>query len=412
MTSGEASDRKTIWDLRLAGQNLPVDSALRKALPTALADLTTALKVDGAVSFDFSKLRVAIPEPAAASTTAPPTANGSAVAADAGDARSGTRAEVRSPRATTPPVKSPSPGATAPAGESTADVDFGVVLKTTRASMDVGVELTDVDATVSLDGTVRSGRLADLTGKFDATSLQIAGRPGEDFRATLLKSSGADAMRIADMRGKLAGGELAGEVALTFPRVGPSRYGINLILRDADVKTIAADVSEREVKGRLNASLALEGDWSSPASRRGRGDVSVSGKEMYRIPLVLGLLQITNLALPITSPFSEAGVDYSVDGPRVTAEQITLRSKGMLMQGSGTIDFDTKKVRMSFTTDNPNWPRLPIVGDFVTVAKHELLKINVRGTLEEPKVRASSLNTFTTTIDEVLKGDADPGASR
>ena len=212
-------------------------------------------------------------------------------------------------------------------------------------------------------------------------------------------------MRIADMRGKLAGGELAGEVELDFPRIGPSRYALNLILRDADVKTIAADASDREVKGRMTASLAMEGNWSDNASRRGRGDVSVSGKEMYKIPLVLGLLQITNLSLPITSPFSEAGVDYSVDGQRVTAERIALRSKDMLMQGSGTLDFDTKRVRMSFTTDNPKWPKLPIVSDIVQGAKRELLKIKVRGTLEEPKVSASAMNTFTTTVDEVLRGD-------
>jgi hypothetical protein len=38
-------------------------------------------------------------------------------------------------------------------------------------------------------------------------------------------------------------------------------------------------------------------------------------------------------------------------------------------------------------------------------ARHELLQIHVRGTLQDPKVSATSMNTFTTTIDEVLRGD-------
>ena len=42
------------------------------------------------------------------------------------------------------------------------------------------------------------------------------------------------------------------------------------------------------VKGRLTASLSLEGSWGDAAVRRGRGDVIVSGRDMYRIPLVLG----------------------------------------------------------------------------------------------------------------------------
>jgi hypothetical protein len=133
--------------------------------------------------------------------------------------------------------------------------------------------------------------------------------------------------------------------------------------------------------------------------------VRVEGREMYKIPLVLGLLQITNLALPITSPFNQAEASYGVDGQRITFESIALRSSSMVMQGSGLLDFGAKKVRMTFTTDNPNWPKLPIVGDLLTTAKNELLQIHVTGKLEQPKVSASSINTFQTTVDEVLRGD-------
>ena len=37
-------------------------------------------------------------------------------------------------------------------------------------------------------------------------------------------------------------------------------------------------------------------------------------------------------------------------------------------------------------------------------ARHELLQINVAGTLQSPKVSATAMNTFTTTIDQVLQG--------
>ena len=76
------------------------------------------------------------------------------------------------------------------------------------------------------------------------------------------------------------------------------------------------------------------------------------------------------------------------------------------MQGNGSLDFGTKKVRMTFTTDNPNWPKLPIVGALVQGAKHELLQIHVRGTLTEPKVSARAINTLSTTVDEVFRGDS------
>jgi len=129
---------------------------------------------------------------------------------------------------------------------------------------------------------------------------------------------------------------------------------------------------------------------------------------MYKLPVVLGLLQITNLALPITTPFTEATCRYTVDGNRISFEGIELRAKEMLMQGSGHLDFGTKQVRLSFVTENKTWPKLPVIGDLIQGARNELLQINVRGTIQDPKVSASSFNTITTTVDEVFRGNPPP----
>ena len=126
---------------------------------------------------------------------------------------------------------------------------------------------------------------------------------------------------------------------------------------------------------------------------------------MYKIPLVLGLLQITNLSLPITSPFSEGSARYTVDGETVTFDSLELRSRDMLMSGSGQLNFASKKVAMSFTTDNPNWPKVPIIGDIVQTAKHELLQIHVRGSFADTAAASTPAGTVNTTIDEVQRGE-------
>ena len=120
---------------------------------------------------------------------------------------------------------------------------------------------------------------------------------------------------------------------------------------------------------------------------------------------VLGISLITNLALPISSPFNQAEASYGVEGQRITFESISLRSNQMVMTGNGVLDFGAKKVRMTFSTGSPAWTRLPLVGELLNTAKNELLQIHVTGTLQEPKVSASSINTFTTTVDKVLRGD-------
>lgn len=80
----------------------------------------------------------------------------------------------------------------------------------------------------------------------------------------------------------------------------------------------------------------------------------------------------------------------------------------MMMQGSGWLDFAGRKVNMTFVTGNPNWAKLPLVHDLLVGAQQELLQIHVRGTVQEPQVSARSFNTFTTTVDEVFKGNNAP----
>ena len=128
---------------------------------------------------------------------------------------------------------------------------------------------------------------------------------------------------------------------------------------------------------------------------------------MYHIPVLLSLLQITNLSLPINSPFDSASAGYSVQGQRVAMENITLRGDSMLMQGNGTLDFDTRKVSLTFVTNNPNWPKLPLVGPLIQGARDEMLQIHVDGTLQDPRVTASSFDSVTTTVDQVLTGGAN-----
>jgi hypothetical protein len=204
---------------------------------------------------------------------------------------------------------------------------------------------------------------------------------------------------------------MGGNVVLLVPDVGPSRYALNLVVRNADVAQIAQE-SEADVKGQLTASLALEGAWGGLSERRGRGDVVVSGRGMYRVPLVLGLMQVTNLAVPLSGPFSEATARYGVEGQKIVFENIELRSDTMVMSGDGSLDFGNKQVRLSFVTDNPRGLKVPFLNDLLQGARQELLKIHVRGTIQEPKVSAGVMGTFTTTVDEVMKGDPPPRAKK
>jgi len=363
ISGGDAGADPSAWLLHVVGRDLPVDDELRQALPASLVTMIKATKLRGAVSFDFPKLMYR------------------------------PNHVIESDAATAPAMR----------GTGNPDVDLQGMVWLTNASIDVGVPITDINAVLKLDASVSNGKLGRLRGKIEAPAIKVSDRPMRDFSAELFKPEKQDGLRLEKIQALMAGGEMAGQMDLVWPDNSPSRYALSLVLRNADVQQLTGE--KDQIKGQLNASLSMEGAWDDPRTRRGRGDVTVAGKDMYRIPLVLGLLQITNLALPISSPFSEANARYTLDGPKLTFDQIELRASNMLMQGSGSLNFDTKKVNMTFTTDNPNWPKVPIFSELLNGAKHELLQIKVNGTVQEPRVTGSMMNTFTTTVDEVFKAN-------
>jgi len=361
--SWQLDDPSAAWEVHLTGRDLAADTELIQSLPPGLMQVLQALRLSGAIGFEFTKLAY---HPA-----------------------------------------STQPSATRPSGP---DVDFTVQVDFDKGSMFVGVPLDSVQGSANLTGSIRDGRLSQLSGDLSAPLLRIAGRDAGNLSAVVSKPADQEVLHISDIRAQVAGGDLAGAVAVQLAPDSVGRYALRLVLDGADVGQISGAVTglpgtaNAPLNGRISASLELSGSVGNPSDSRGRGDVRVVGDQMYQLPLVLGLFQITNLALPINSPFQRASARYDVQGSRVVLEQIQIAGRNMAIQGSGHLDFATKQVELTFTVDNTAWLSVPIVGPMWNKAQDEMMRIHVKGTLKSLKVSASSLDTFTTTVDEVFKG--------
>ncbi|MGD0138625.1 MAG: hypothetical protein ABSD28_07080 [Tepidisphaeraceae bacterium] len=357
LSGGAKLDRQPAWDLQISASSLAVDDELLTALPDSVAAVFRGLKVGGNIDVDLSKLEY---WPEGQHTTTQP-------------------------------------------GGSGPDVDFAAKITLRGTSLEVGLPATDVQANVDLAGLVRGGKLHRLAGQCAADSFLLAGRSASDVKLTLAKNSDDPEVDVTHVEGKFASGDLAGQGDYVFSDTDPSRYDVNLILRDADVQQLTTPY-EKDLKGRLTASLQLGGTWNDPSSRRGHGDISVYGERMYNIPVMLGLMQITNLALPLHSPFSQISTRYTLEGQKVVFERIELKSNDMTMSGSGEIVFALKRVSLWLATNNPTLIALPVLGPLLSGANQELLRIHVKGTIEQPTVSASTFDTVTTTVDQVFKG--------
>ena len=356
-----------VWNLSLFARDVPADDTFFDALPPSFATTLRSLKLTGKLGWYVPKY-------------------------------------VQKFKRST----STTEAATASTQPSTVDMSGKVYF--TGVSMDVGVPLAEIDGSLGGSVTIANGRIDEMVGSVDFDKLTVSERTMSNVHGAITRESGSDVLKLSKLSGELAGGYLVGDVSLTSPKPTldntPSKpvdkFMVSLVLRGADAAVIAGE-GVSDLEGRLSASLALEGVVDDANSRRGRGDVLVSGDNMYQLPLVLGLLQITNLALPVNTPMKEATARYTVDGQRINFDAISLRSDTLLMNGEGHLDYGTRQVAMTFTTDNPNAPHIPFLSELWRNAQQEFFKIEVRGTVQEPQVSNAALNTITTTVDQVFR---------
>lgn len=399
--------RPSVWDLKFSATDLTVDDELRKALPGAVQTIFNAIKLLGKVDVEFPKF-VYRGDSILSVSDATKRGAGTDVAALAVAAATDPSVAPRTPDSASasgsPPATASSVAATAPAAEAPVDIDLAGTLTFKGSNLDVGVPMSGAMGQLKAAVSVRDSKVAGVTGSLDLPKINISGRDVTDLTLQLFKPDDQNEMHLNKLTGVVAGGQVAGEAALYFPDDGPSRYLLSAVVRNADVQALVQGAGAA-IRGELTASVALEGRWDTAAARRGRGDVTVSGQHLYQLPLLLGLFQVTNLSLPIATPFKTGAARYSIEGERINFERVELKSDNMMMSGVGHLDFKTRKVQMTFTTDNPSGFRVPFLNDLLNGARGELLKFNIRGTIQAPKVQADPFGTFTTTIDEVFRAD-------
>lgn len=358
--TGQSSD----FRLSVHAQNLTPDEQLLAAIPSAVSEMISSVRTQGQFDVTFDKLNIR----------------------SAAEPRIATSTRRKASAATPEPV----------------DVDFDCTITTQNGQIDIGVPMDQIKGSSHLTGQVRSDSLVRMDGQIDLDRYLLVGREGFNLTATIHRPMYMQGFELKDIRTRYLGGTLAGAMTALTPEDGPSQYAVDVSVHNADAAKIAGESVTNPPKAAAGGSLMIEGVFGDPGSRRGRGDVLVSGQNIYEVPLMLGLFRMVHFGLPVSEGVREVGISYILAGDRVTFENIELKSPGLRIYGDGYMDFESRKVDLAFDTENTSALKLPFIGPLIRAAQRELLKIRVQGTLEEPKVTAESLPTFRTTLDQVI----------
>ncbi|MEL6739249.1 MAG: hypothetical protein AAFP26_01190 [Planctomycetota bacterium] len=261
---------------------------------------------------------------------------------------------------------------------------------------------------VELDrGRVAGLRLSGVTGSFERTpagAIALTDVAGFCHGGRLVADVGVDetGYRVDAM---LAGARASGVFAdLGVPAPGGDAGGGS---GDADR---AWDLGDDRSRGVMDASLSLVGRADDVASRVGRGEVTVVGGSVVELPLLINLIEFSNLQLPVADRLDLARASFSVVGDRVDFEGIGAMSSSVEVFGYGSMLWDRKAVDLRFNSRAVN--RLPFLSPLLEGIRNELISTRVGGTVGDLSFQTEGFSGTKRALGELFGAEPSEGDRR
>lgn len=294
-----------------------------------------------------------------------------------------------------------------------------------EASLDIGAPLTEADGVLSLHARRRSGTgggnasgwafdmdiEADrvVAAGLEMTSLNAKLTVGENPGELLLRELWADcyAGRVTarakvtsnpdepspDQESAATAGSFY-DADITF--AGVCFAPVLAALEAARARTageapepMSAELSTDPSRGRLDGTLAISGLGGRSDMRSGVGSVRIAGGDVVEMPLVLTLVQLSNLQFPSDDQLDFMQAIFHVNKERVIFDQIDLLSSSVTISGRGTMSWPGQELDLRFNSRAGN--RMPLVSDLVETLRDEIATTRIRGTLGAPRVGSEPL---------------------
>lgn len=348
--SGEVLPRPggTRAELALSAAHLQLNEPLRQALPARLRQQWTEVKPSGEMDLEFRKLVIDSPH----------------------------------------------------GGTATWEFEGNAAMR--NFAMSVGPQLSGVFGTIEAAGKV--GADLSIEGRTALSRVDVDGRRLAGAIADLRRDPGSSLLRVENMFAHLYGGTVVGYCQVDYGSEVPA-YSVSLDIRDVSLdRFLNAEPSPGskpiQAKGLLSAKLSLSGESDKPATRRGGGSIAIREAQVFKIPLLLAILQVIHLTVD-DNAFHDATATFALEGAELVLSEIDMRGNALSLVGAGRVDTPTQKLDLTLLIGSP-WrlPRLALLSDVVDSIAREFMEVHVGGTLSKPTFRGEAVRSLGKTLED------------
>ncbi len=199
-------------------------------------------------------------------------------------------------------------------------------------------------------------------------------------------------------------GLVTGDVDIDFGDDDKAAYQFSLSLDGAAVKDLLVveytSALENVMEGLASGRLYLEGDFKQLADSRGKVSVSVKDIKLGKQSLMGKVLTAMQLRTPKEFVFNEIEIKAFIQGRMLIIESARMVGDPMIFRGSGTLNLDTQEISMEMVGfDRLMGKEDTILDQLARGIGKALWKVELRGTVEEPKIEAVFFSVLKQPLD-------------
>lgn len=305
-------------------------------------------------------------------------------------------------------------------------VEFTGGIAFSGVGFDVGALITEASGRVDARYEQPAGEKAAYELGISAQRLLLGGVQVTDARASLLSGREEGEVVVPSLSGRVHGGRLAGRARSALTPRGPRDYLVEAKLSGARFAPVLEELRRQlppppttpgsaparpaDARTTLDAEVTLAGLVDVPSSRRGRGLLRMSDGEVLTLPLVLRLIEISNLQLPLSERLDYAHASFFVDGATVVFDDISVISRAVSLLGYGTMSWPEKELDLRFNSKSSR--RIPVLSDLVEGIRDELVTAAVLGRVGEHRVELRQFSGARRMLGRAVGADETDQARR
>ncbi len=275
-------------------------------------------------------------------------------------------------------------------------------------SLEVGVPVTSASGTVefSVDSPAHGKPTYEIRSLFDSFKAAKVGM--SNGRVRLAGDANLGQVLVPLVSADCYGGRVSGSMQVNTGRDGRKSYESSMSFSGVRFAPVLGDLgalqdegasgsgaasganpAEDGSRGVMDARVSVGGIIGDDDSRRGRGSLVIGGGAVLRLPLVLPLVQVSNLQLPTEERLNLAAGDFYVEGPKVVFEDLSVFSESVQIYGYGLVTWPGLDLNLRFNSRSLS--RIPIVSALVETVRDQIISTTITGTVKKPSVNTVPL---------------------